>query len=161
MVQLRRQKYVSGKMRLKSIFQKKWDETKISKIIHFKIFSLISWLFMRKTKNSLQKAYKNRYFPSYAHSHKKSRKRSSHKENNFMWNHTRRIFTRKMFNVLSTEPTGRHYERLNMISYIKLSFQAPSYDHNLLTRAYTLKTVHDPVSLNSSSKTKITHNGQH
>ena len=25
-----------------------------------------------------------------------------------------------------------------MLSYIELSFQAPSYDHNLLTRVYTL-----------------------
>ena len=43
--------------------------------------------------------------------------------------------------VLSTEPTGKHCESLTMLSYIELSFQAPSYDHNLLTRVYTLTSV--------------------
>ena len=40
--------------------------------------------------------------------------------------------------VLSTEPTGPHCESLTILSYIELSFQAPSYDHNLFTRVYTL-----------------------
>ena len=40
--------------------------------------------------------------------------------------------------VVSTEPTGPHYESLTMLSYIELSFQAPSYDHKLFTRVYTL-----------------------
>ena len=39
--------------------------------------------------------------------------------------------------VLSTEPTGPHCEILTMLSYIELSFQAPSYDHNLFTRVHT------------------------
>ena len=40
--------------------------------------------------------------------------------------------------VLSNEPTGPHCESLTMLSYIELWFQAPSYDHNLSTRVYTL-----------------------
>ena len=40
--------------------------------------------------------------------------------------------------VLSTEPTGPHCESISMLSYFELSFQAPSYYHNLLTRVYTL-----------------------
>ena len=40
--------------------------------------------------------------------------------------------------LLSTEPTDPHCECLTMLSYIELSFQAPSYDHNLFTRVYTL-----------------------
>ena len=40
--------------------------------------------------------------------------------------------------VLSSEPTGPLCESLTMLSYIALSFQASSYDHNLFTRAYTL-----------------------
>ena len=40
--------------------------------------------------------------------------------------------------VLSTEPTGPHCGSLTMLSYIELSFQAPSYDYNLPTRVYTL-----------------------
>ena len=40
--------------------------------------------------------------------------------------------------VLSTEPTGPHCESVTMLSYIELSFQAPSFDHNLLTKVYTL-----------------------
>ena len=40
--------------------------------------------------------------------------------------------------VLSTGPTGTHCESLTMLFYIELSFQAPSYDHNLFTRVYTL-----------------------
>ena len=41
--------------------------------------------------------------------------------------------------VLSTEPTGPYCESLTMLAYIELSYQAPSYDHNLFTRVYTLK----------------------
>ena len=40
--------------------------------------------------------------------------------------------------MLSTKPTGPHCESLTMLSYIELPFQAPSYDHNLFTRVYTL-----------------------
>ena len=40
--------------------------------------------------------------------------------------------------VLSTELTGPHYVSLTMLSYIELSFQAPSYDHILLPRVHTL-----------------------
>ena len=40
--------------------------------------------------------------------------------------------------VHSTEPTGAHCESLTILSYIELSFQAPSYDHNLLTIVYTI-----------------------
>ena len=37
--------------------------------------------------------------------------------------------------VLSYEPTGLHYESLAMISYVELSFQASSYDHNLIYKS--------------------------
>ena len=39
---------------------------------------------------------------------------------------------------LSTEPIGPHFKSLPMLSYVELSFQASSYDHNLFTRLYTL-----------------------
>ena len=40
--------------------------------------------------------------------------------------------------ALSTEPTGPHCGSLTILSYIELSIQAPSYNHNLFTRVYTL-----------------------
>ena len=58
--------------------------------------------------------------------------------------------------VLSTEPTGPHCESLTMLSYIELSFQAPSYDHNLLTRVYTLTppTSEDKLSMYKTANAK-------
>ena len=39
-----------------------------------------------------------------------------------------------------------------MLSYIELSFQAPSYDHNLFTRVYTLAVGYkDPHFLSFSA----------
>ena len=43
--------------------------------------------------------------------------------------------------VLSTETTGSYRKSLTLLSYIELSFQAPSYDHILLIRAYALTKV--------------------
>ena len=50
--------------------------------------------------------------------------------------------------MLSTERTGSHCESLTKLSYIELSFQAPTYDHNLLARVYTLtKNLLNPLEM--------------
>ena len=43
--------------------------------------------------------------------------------------------------VLCTEPAGQHCESHSIPSYVELLFQAPSINHSLLTKVYTLTHI--------------------